>query len=238
MNEQEFLEETKKLNLSLNEDQLFKLKEYAKFLIEYNKKVNITAIKTIEETYLKHFYDSLTITREYTFQNQQILDIGTGGGFPGLVLAICFPNLTVHLLDSNHKKIDFLNQLIQKLKITNAKTIYERSEIYATKKKEMYDVITSRAVADLRVLMEISFPLLKTKGIFLAMKSICEEEIKDARDTIEILHGKLIQAQNFELPKNAGTRCIIKIQKEKETEKTYPRSYATIMKKPLKKKQF
>ncbi len=238
MNFNEFLNAVKKLNINLNEKQQEQLEDYANFLIEYNQHTNITAITDKEKIYLKHFYDSLMITKSFHPQNEKVLDIGTGGGFPGLVLAICFPTLTVDLLDSNHKKIDFLNQFIEKEQILNAHTIYQRSEEYAKTTKEKYDIITSRAVAELRILLEISFPLLKVGGYFLAMKSNKKEELENAIETVEILNGTIKEKEIYTLPTQNDERCIIKIQKEKLTPKNYPRPYQMILKKPLKKKNF
>lgn len=239
MTEQEFKKAIQELGIDITEIQLKQLEEYKNFLIEYNNHTNLTAIKTSNEIYLKHFYDSLTISKVIDFNEPKtILDIGTGAGFPGIVLAIIFPNQTVHLMDSNHKKIDFLDALIQKIQIKNVKTIYARSEEYALSHKEEYDIITSRAVAELRILLEISFPLLKINGLFIAMKSSIEKELEEAKDTIELLFGFIEQCITFELPWNEGFRSIIKIKKQKPTPSIYPRNYGTIRKKALKKKEF
>lgn len=237
MSEQEFLKEIEKLNITLTEEQKNKLNFYADYLLEYNKHTNLTAIKTKEEVYLKHFYDSLTLVKtNKIIEGNLLLDIGTGAGFPGMVLAIVFPNLEVHLLDSNHKKIDFLNELIQKLELQNVKTIYERSEEYVKNNREKYDLVTSRAVAELRILLEIAIPALKMNGSFLAMKSYIEEELTNAQDTISILNSEIIQKIEFELPEFAGKRTILEILKKKVTPNIYPRPYSLIVKKALKKK--
>lgn len=239
MSEKELIQKAKEdLNLDLSPEVIQKLKQYCDFLLEYNKHTNLTAIKTPELVYLKHFYDSLTLQKVVQFQeNQKVLDIGTGAGFPGMIIAITNPNVEVHLLDSNHKKIDFLNELIQKLDLSNVKTIHERSEEYAKKHIEEYDIITSRAVAELRILIEISFPLLKITGLFIAMKSSIEDELKDSEGILESVFGNIEQIENFSLPNDSGIRNIIKIKKMKKTPNTYPRSYATILKKTLKKQQ-
>lgn len=236
MNEQTFENFCKELNINLSEEQLMLLKKYAKFLLEYNQHTNLTAIKTVEGVYLKHFYDSLTITKVVSLQHGKLLDIGTGAGFPGLVLAIAFPKIQVDLLDSNHKKIDFLNQVIKNLKLNNVQTIYARCEDYAKKHKEEYDYITSRAVAELRILLEISIPCLKIGASFLAMKSSTEEELTIANDTIYMLNSSIKNKIEFHLPYDAGKRTIIEIKKEKKTPEIYPRPYNLILKKPLKKK--
>ncbi|MCI8575142.1 MAG: 16S rRNA (guanine(527)-N(7))-methyltransferase RsmG [Bacilli bacterium] len=237
MSEENFLINLKKeLNITLTDQARNHLKKYCTFLLEYNEHTNLTAIKTPDEVYLKHFYDSLTLTKMLDVESsQKILDIGTGAGFPGLVLAICFPNLEVHLLDSNNKKINFLNEMIKKLNLSNAKTIYSRTEEYSKTHIEEYDIITSRAVAELRILIETAFPLLKINGFFLAMKSNIEEEIKNAEGILTRLKGDIKHIENFSLPNQAGLRNIIKIQKLAPTPNTFPRAYATILKKPLKK---
>lgn len=236
MNEHQFLEALKDLKINLTEKQMQQLNQYANELIEYNKHTNLTAIKEINDIYLKHFYDSLTITKVIPFDEKlNILDIGTGAGFPGLVLAICFPNYSLTLLDSNHKKIDFLNIMISNLDLKNVKTELSRSEEYTKNNREEFDIITSRAVAELRILLEISFPAIKTKGNFIAMKSNLKEELENSLGTIEVLKGKIISQEEFELPFEVGRRTLLKIQKLEETDLSFPRLYATILKKPLKK---
>ena len=176
MNKNEWIEEIKKLNINLTEEQIDKLDEYANFLLEYNQYTNLTAIKTKEEVYLKHFYDSLTLIKIANLTEGKLLDVGTGAGFPGLVLAIAFPKLEVTLLDSNNKKIAFLDECIQKLKISNATTVYDRAENYTRTHREQFDFVTSRAVAELRILLELNIPALKINGEFLVMKANVEEE--------------------------------------------------------------
>lgn len=237
MTEQEFLLAIKELGITLTKDQQTKLKIYAEELLEYNKHTNLTAIKTLEDVYLKHFYDSLTLTKLIDWSsNKNILDIGTGAGFPGLVLAIVYPFLSIDLLDSNHKKIDFLNYMIDKISLTNVHTIYDRAENYTKTNREKYDFITSRAVAELRILLEISFPALKINGSFLAMKSSLEEEKVRAEGAIIELKGKIKNEISFNLPHQSGKRTILEIQKCNPTPLIYPRSYPTILKKSLKKK--
>lgn len=237
MNYQEFLKYSQELGIDITKESLEQLKYYAEILIEYNKHTNLTAIKTKEEIYLKHFFDSLTLVKIVDLtKNIKLLDIGTGAGFPGLVIAILFPQIQVDLLDSNHKKIDFLNFIIEKLNLSNVKTIYARAEEYVKKVPEKYDYITSRAVKELRIILEISFCALKVGGYFLAMKSNISEELLTASDTISILNGKIENKIEFELPLKAGKRTLLKIKKISKTPNTYPRAYNSILKKPLKKK--
>ena len=234
MNKEEFTSAVEKLKMNLTEEMLQKLNDYADFLLEYNTHTNLTAIKTKEEVYLKHFYDSLTLTKIANLQKGNLLDVGTGAGFPGLVLAIVFPNLEVTLLDSNNKKITFLNEVIQKLQIKNAHTVYSRAEDYTRMNRESFDFVTSRAVASLRILLELNIPALKVNGHFLVMKGNLEEELENSKNTMRVLSCKIIQQEEFNLPKNGGTRTLLDIQKIKETEKKYPRTYDKIKKKELK----
>lgn len=237
MNETEFLNELKKMNINLTQKQIDELKTYALFLLEYNKHTNLTAIKSLEEIYLKHFFDSLTLNKIISFKpNDKLLDIGTGAGFPGLVLAICYPQIQITLLDSNNKKIEFLNQLIKKLNLQNVETVHNRIEEYTKEHRETFDYITSRAVKELRIILEISIAALKIGGSFIAMKSSIEEELQAAKDTIEILNTTLIQKEEFNLPNNTGKRTLLNIEKKHITDSKYPRTYNMILKKPLKKK--
>ena len=171
MTENEFLNELTKLNINLTTEQQEKLKNYAEFLLSYNEHTNLTAIKNIDEVYLKHFYDSLTLSKIANFTNESLLDIGTGAGFPGLVLAIVYPNLQVTLLDSNNKKIKFLQECLSKLNLKNVTLVQERAEVYTKNNREKFDYVTSRAVAELRILLELGIPSLKVNGHFLIMKA-------------------------------------------------------------------
>ena len=234
MNKTEWIEEIKKLNVNLKEEQLSKLEEYADFLLEYNQHTNLTAIKTKEEVYLKHFYDSLTLVKIANLTQGKLLDVGTGAGFPGLVLAIAFPKLDVTLLDSNNKKIAFLKECTQKLQLSNVTIIYDRAENYTRLHREEFDFVTSRAVAELRILLELNIPALKINGKFLVMKANIEEELKQALKTIEILNCKIINRETFDLPKNEGKRTLLVICKERKTIEKYPRTFDKIKKHPIK----
>ena len=233
MNQNEFIKELKKININLTPNQIATFEKYADLLLEYNQHTNLTAIKTKEEIYLKHFYDSLTLTKIADLKGQ-LLDIGTGAGFPGLVLAITFPNLNVTLLDSNNKKIKFLEECISKLNIKNATIAYERAENYVKRNIECFDFVTARAVAQMRILLEIGIPSLKINGQYLIMKgNLTNEEKNDAKHTLEILNSSIIQIIELDLPKNGGHRSLINIIKNKSTNPLYPRSYDKIKKKIL-----
>ena len=231
MNKEEFKKELEKLNINLTETQEKQLETYYEMLVETNKNINLTAITEKEEVYLKHFYDSLTLAKTIDLtQNLKIIDIGTGAGFPGLVLKIVFPTLDVTLLDSLEKRLNFLNEVIQKLNLTNIKTVHSRIEDY---KEETFDMVTSRAVAKTNILLELSCQLAKTNGYFIFLKSNIEEELKESEKCLEILNMKLEEKVEFNLPKENSKRTIIKIRKTQEIKKQYPRNFAKIKKKPL-----
>lgn len=233
MTKEEFIVALNNINIRLTKEAEDALEIYASFLLEYNEHTNLTAIKTMSEIYLKHFYDSLTISKLVDFNNGKLLDVGTGAGFPGMVLAICFPNLQVDLLDSNNKKIKFLEELIKKLNLTNVQTVYSRAEDYTRVNREKYDYVTSRAVADLRVLLELNIPSLKINGEFLVMKGNIDEELKLSQNAIKKLFCTITKKEEFTLPFNSGTRNIMIIKKTKETPAIYPRNYDKIKKRPL-----
>lgn len=235
MNIKTFINELQKLNISPTKEQLKQLEIYAKMLLEYNKKFNLTAITKQEDIYLKHFYDSLTITKEIDLdQELKVLDIGTGAGFPGIVLKIFFPKLDLILLDSNNKKISFLNEVIKELGLKKIKCIHGRAEELPTNYREYFDIVTSRAVANLRVLTELSIPYLKVNGYFISLKGKADEELKEAESTLKVLNCEIEKIEKFILPDQVSERAIIKIRKEKETPDIYPRKYDKIKKQFLK----
>ena len=233
MKKDEFYKEIEKLGISITPNMKQQLEEYANFLLEYNEHTNLTAIKTKKEVYLKHFYDSLTLKKIANLENGALLDVGTGAGFPGLVLAIIFPNLDVTLLDSNNKKITFLKECITRLQIKNAHTVYSRAEDYTKIHRESFDFVTSRAVAELRILLELNIPAVKVNGLFLAMKGNIETELQSSLKTMQILGCSILEKQEFTLPYNGGVRTLLSIKKEKATDLKYPRTYDKIKKKAL-----
>ena len=231
MNKEIFIKELEKLNIKVTEQNLRDLEKYKDLLIEYNQKFNLTAIKTEEEIYLKHFYDSLTLVRGINLEgNLKLLDIGTGAGFPSLVLKIFYPDLDVTLLDSNHKKILFLKTVIEELNLKKITCLNTRAESLPSEYREYFDIVTSRAVAQLRILSELSIPYLKVGGKFIAMKSNYEEEVKESKKILEKLDSKVVEIVTFNLPIEKSNRSLIIIEKQKETDKTYPRKYDKIMK--------
>ncbi len=234
MNREVFVSELNKININLTNDMLDKLEIYANFLLEYNTHTNLTAIRDINDVYLKHFYDSLTITKVMDFNNKTLLDVGTGAGFPGLVLAICYPTLKVTLLDSNNKKITFLKECVKKLNINNVEFILGRVEELTSDYRDFFDIVTSRAVAELRILMEMNLPLVKIGGVMIAMKGNVDEELENAKSAFRVLEVELEEKKEFNLPFDAGNRTLLKIKKVKEISNKYPRKYADIKKRPLK----
>lgn len=234
MNKEKFIEELNKINITLTKKALKDLEEYKDMLVEYNKKFNLTAIKTEEEIYLKHFYDSLTLIKGVDLNKPlKVLDIGTGAGFPGLVLKIVFPSLDITLIDSNNKKVTFLNKVVDKLGLTNINCLHIRAEELPDTYREYFDIATSRAVAHTRILAEISIPYLKVGGLFLPMKANIKEELEESKSTLKKLNSKVIDIINFNLPIEESTRNILKIEKEDKTLPIYPRRYDQIEKKSL-----
>lgn len=228
MTEEEFITELTKLNIEVTPEKLDQLKEYASFLLEYNQHTNLTAIRDINEVYLKHFYDSLTIVKAINLKEvNTLLDIGTGPGFPGMVLKIIYPHLQITLMDSNNKKINFLKDLAQELNL-NVEIIYGRAEEFIVNRREYYDVVTSRAVASLDILAELSIPYVKTNGLFVAMKSNYQEELQATLPILKKLDSKVEKIEKFSLPKIEANRAIICIRKEKATNHKYPRNYNQI----------
>ena len=226
MNQNKFIEELKKINISINELQLKQLERYYELLVEYNKFMNLTGITIKEEVYLKHFYDSLTIAKVIDLnQYDTLCDVGTGAGFPGLVIKIIYPNLKVTLLDSLNKRLNFLNIVIKELNLKDIETIHIRAEEY----KNQFDIVVARAVAPLNILLEYCIPITKVNGYFIAMKGKNEE----ANNALKELNSEIIETNSFLLPIEQSNRTIIKIKKIKETNKKFPRKYSEIKKNPL-----
>ena len=233
MNKEEFIKELKKMNIELTEQQLILLEEYYIILKEENEKYNLTRIIEHNEVYLKHFYDSLTINKIIDIHSQNICDLGSGAGFPGLVLAICFPNTKLTLIESNGKKCYFLNLVKEKLKLDNVIIINERIEDHAKVHRETFDIVTARAVAPLKHLLEYGIPLVKVDGNFIAMKANVENEEQNIENYLNKLSIKEDKRIIFNLPVENSLRTIIKYTKTKETDKKYPRRYNEILKKDL-----
>ena len=226
MNQDRFILELSKLNINITDLQLKQLEKYYELLIEYNKVMNLTGITLKEDVYLKHFYDSLTIAKVIDLsQYKTLCDVGTGAGFPGLVLKIIYPNLKVTLLDSLNKRLNFLDIVIKELNLKDIETVHSRAEEY----NKQFDITVARAVAPLNILLEYCIPLTKINGYFIAMKGKNEE----ATNALKELNSEIIETNSFLLPVEQSNRTIIKIKKIKETNKKFPRKYSEIKKRPL-----
>lgn len=231
MTEKEFIENLEKLNIKITKNQLKDLEKYYEMLIETNKNLNLTRITEKQEVYLKHFYDSLTIAQVIDLnQNLNIIDIGTGAGFPGIVLKIVYPHLKITLLDSLEKRINFLNQVIKTLNLKEIKTVTWRIEDY---KEENFDIVTSRAVAKTNILLELACQLPKKNGYFILLKSNIDEELKEAQNAIKTLNLEIETIKETKLPKENSKRTILKIKKLGQISNKYPRNFAKIKKNPL-----
>ncbi len=237
MNKNEFVEEVKKLNIKVTDEMLEKLDIYCNFLLEYNKHTNLTAIKEENEVYLKHFYDSLTLTKIIDLEKEKtLLDIGSGAGFPGMVLKIFFPHLKVYLVDSNNKKCKFLLELKEKLNVDNLMVINNRIENLYEEFLNSIDIVTARAVTNLPVLTELAIPLVKVNKHFIAMKGNAIEELENSIYAIKYLNCSIDNVITFDLYNNSGVRTLISIKKNKNTELKNIRPYDKIIKKPLQKR--
>lgn len=224
MNLDLFIEETKKLGIELTSQQLEKLNQFYELLISWNKKMNLTRIIEKEDVYLKHFYDSLTLSKVIDLnQDLTICDVGSGAGFPGIVLKICFPNLKITLLDSLQKRVNYLNEIIKELDLKNIEAIHTRAEDYAKQNREKFDIVTARAVANLKILSELCIPMVKVNGLFIAMKANIEEEIENSTEILNKLDSKIERIETFYLPIENSIRNIILIEKLKPTNTLYPR---------------
>ncbi len=223
------------INIEITDKQYEQLMTYYNLLINWNSKINLTSITEKESVFIKHFYDSLSINKIIDLNKVETLcDIGTGAGFPGIVIKIVFPNIHITLVDSLTKRIKFLEDVKEQLNLENLDIINSRAEVYAKDTREKYDVVTSRAVAKLNVLLELSFALVKENGYFIAMKSTnAEEEIKNSLNAIKKLDAKIDSTKNILLPKINEPRTLIKFIKLKKTPKHYPREFKQISKNPL-----
>lgn len=234
MNKLEFLESLKEINIVPTEKQMNQLEEYYELLIEWNKKMNLTAITEKNQVYLKHFYDSLTVSKILDLNKENNLcDIGTGAGFPGIVLKIFYPELNITLVDSLNKRILFLNEVIKKLELKKIETIHARAEEFARENREKYDLVIARAVAPINVLIEYCIPLIKENKYFISMKGDISQEINLLDSSLNKINGKFIKKEEFLLPFEESKRTLLLISKSKKTSDKYPRKNAEIKKKPL-----
>ncbi|KMK77900.1 16S rRNA (guanine(527)-N(7))-methyltransferase RsmG [Alkalihalobacillus pseudalcaliphilus] len=237
MNKELFVKTLKEKGIELSEHQIWQFQRYFEVLVEWNEKMNLTALTAEEDVYLKHFFDSITASFHYSFKpGQKLLDVGAGAGFPSLPIKILFPDLEVHIVDSLNKRIGFLNHLAKELQLKHVHFFHDRAETFAKNPnhREQYDVVTARAVARMSVLSELCLPFVKVGGDFVALKGASSnEELADGKHAIQTLGGKLIEDCSLTLPEEDSERHIIIIKKEKKTPKKYPRKPGTPNKQPL-----
>lgn len=231
MNKQEFFEELKKLGINLTNDQIDKLARFYQLLVTWNEKINLTTIIKEEEVYLKHFYDSLTLIKVVDLrQHLTVLDVGTGAGFPGIVLKIVFPNLKITLLDSLTKRINYLNEIIKELDLHDIETVCSRCEEYTKINREKYDLVVARAVSHLKILSEMIIPTVKVNGYFIAMKANLNDELEKTIPMLKKLNSELKEIKEFSLPIENSKRTLVVIKKNAKTALLYPRKYSEIKK--------
>lgn len=225
------------LGITLTDKQRQQFDKFYELLVEWNKVMNLTGITEYEEVNEKHFVDSLSIVKAIDMESvESVIDVGTGAGFPGIPLKIAFPHLKVVLLDSLNKRINFLNEVIAELGLTDIKTIHGRAEDYAkqTEYREKFDLCVSRAVANLSTLSEYCLPYVSVDGMFVPYKSgEIDEELENSKKAVKILGGKIENVVKFQLPGTEIGRSFVKIRKIANTNKKYPRKAGLPAKEPL-----
>lgn len=219
---------------NISDKQLDQLYMYYAILKEESSKMNLTSITEIEEVYIKHFYDSILLAKTIEISNKTLVDVGTGAGFPGLVLKIIEPSLKLTLIEPTTKRCNFLNKVISKLNLDDVVVINDRAEKAIVNFRESFDIATARAVANLQILLELLVPFVKVGGYVVPMKgSNIQEEIEQAKNAINKLKTKIVEVKQYMLPKDLGERNIVILNKKEKTLDIYPREYAKIKKKPL-----
>ena len=210
MNREEFIKELEKLNIKPTPEQLNKLEKFYNLLVEWNQKINLTRITTKEDVYLKHFYDSLTITKVVDLSKvNSLCDVGSGAGFPGIVLKIFYPNLRITLIDSLQKRVNYLNTIIKDLELTNIEAIHSRGEDY----QASFDVVTARAVANIEKLVNYTMHLVGNNGVFIAMKGDISKELTDSVEKNISKKYKIVKIEEFLLPYENSKRSLLVIEK-------------------------
>lgn len=234
MTELEFINYVEDNGLELTNLQIEQLNIYQQLLKQKNEVMNLTSIVEKEEVFEKHFLDSLLFSFNEDLNDKCGIDVGTGAGFPGLVIAICYPKFHVTLLEPLTKRCVFLQEVVDNLKLTNVTIINQRSEDFCKENREKYDYAFARAVSKLNILLEIIVPLLKVDGIFVALKGkIYQEEIEQSKNAIKELNVKLEKVKESHLPSENDLRGNVFIRKVKTTPLKYPRNYGQIKKRPL-----
>lgn len=226
----------KNYGVNLDEKALERFENYYNFLVEYNQHTNLTSITEKNDVIIKHFLDSIILTKFFKLNSDtKLIDVGTGAGFPGVPIKIANPKINLTLLDSLNKRIIFLNKLLEKLNLT-AEIFHNRAEECGKNKsfREKFNMVTSRAVAKLTVLSEYCLPLLKVGGFFVSLKgSNVEYELEESVKSIKVLGGKIERVEKFDLPEEKGSRSLVIIKKVSPTPSKYPRSNSNISKSPI-----
>lgn len=212
MDREQFINELAKINVFLNDNQLSQLEKYYEFLLEWNQKINLTRITEKKEVYLKHFYDSLSIVKAIDLEKQETLcDVGSGAGFPGIVLKIAYPHLKIKLIDSKNKRVIYLNEIIKQLGLKDIEAIHVRSEEY----NEKFDIVTVRAVASLDKLIIWCSHLLKKDGKLIAMKANIDNELEESRKILKKYNCYISNIINFYLPLENSLRNLVIVENVK-----------------------
>lgn len=222
------------ININLSEYQLKQFHDYFEFLVSYNEKVNLTAITEETEVYIKHFYDSLLLAKSINLNEVKTLcDVGSGAGFPSIPLKIAFPHLKITIIDALDKRLVFLKELSKLLNLDNIELVHSRAEDYAKAHREVFDVVTARAVARENILNELCIPLTKVGGHFISMKGKnADEELNEGR-SLEILKGKIVDRKDYYLPEEESKRVLVVIKHFEKCPNKYPRAFGAIKKNPL-----
>lgn len=223
--------------ITLTDKQKKQFETYFRLLVEWNEKINLTAITDKEEVYLKHFYDSIAPILQGYIDNSplSILDIGAGAGFPSIPMKILYPEIDITIIDSLNKRINFLNILANELELSGVHFFHGRAEDFGQDKvfRAKFDIVTARAVAKMQVLAELTIPFLKVNGRLIALKAAAaEEELISAEKALKTLFSQVTVNKNYKLP-NGDDRNITIVSKKKETPNKYPRKAGTPNKKPL-----
>lgn len=237
MNEQLFIKMLSEKGIILSNKQIEQFRRYFELLVEWNEKMNLTAITSKEEVYLKHFYDSISLSFHFDLTKVETLcDVGAGAGFPSIPLKICYPHLEITIIDSLNKRIQFLTMLSEELQLSNTNFVHSRAEDAGQNKlyREKFDLVTARAVARLSVLSELCVPLAKVNGYFVALKAAAAvDEMQDAKKALQVLSVTLEQEHSFHLPIEESDRTVFVLKKTKETNKKYPRKAGVPNKTPI-----
>lgn len=232
MNIDVFKSEVLKLGVEIDDVKIDLLNKYFELLISWNNKINLTSITDKKEVYLKHFYDSLTICKVIDLKKEEnFCDIGTGAGFPGIVIKIFFPHLKMTLIDSLNKRINFLNVVCNNLNLKDVNLVHGRAEEFARVNRDMFDVVTARAVSSFNILLEYSMPIVKPFKYFVAMRGVDDSDF--CSNALRVLNSKIVKKECFKLPIENSFRSIILVKKIDYTNLKYPRKFSEIKKKPL-----